>query len=74
MHRKDGHVMLVTFAKLPLEFTQWMDQLYGDEWFIRQGKWIDDKHNRDIIKVYVIRRACANRFETIARIKFPQLF
>lgn len=74
MQHKDGQVVMITFAKLPTEFTLWMDQLFGDEWFIRQGTWIDDKPNRRITKVYVMRPTNAEYFETTARIKFPSLF
>lgn len=70
---KDGQVVLITFNKLPKDFTNWMDQLYGDEWFFRVGSWIDQP-SKQLIKVYVIRSVNAERFETAARIKFPELF
>lgn len=71
-HPNNSTVLLITFAKVPEAFTKWLDQLYSDDWYIKFGQWTDKPEK--ITKIYTYRPVDREHFETLARIKFPELF
>ena len=68
---EDLTCILVTYRSVPREFTDWMDQMWGDQWFMRQGKYTDGTR---VTRVIVMRPSIKESMDSLMRLKFPQLF
>jgi len=66
-------LILITTSDISKEFINWLDQTFGDEWYIQNCRWVDQP-SKSVKKLYVFKPTNRHEFEFIVRIKFPNMF